>query len=154
MANLLEYVFCKDNRLVLIMECLFVKASTANVSSWSSALFTGSTSSFAYTQMHTQISFGSYSKSGNFTKLYTIICRVCWAKISHTHSGISETYFTSCKKEHNRSPLMNAINITMHLTNILSYTRPKYTNGCSRGISGELPSSDCGLISSSSSPYG
>ncbi len=26
-----EYVFCKDNRLVRIMECLFVKASTANV---------------------------------------------------------------------------------------------------------------------------
>ncbi len=25
-----EYVFCKDNRLVLIVECLFVKASTAN----------------------------------------------------------------------------------------------------------------------------
>ncbi len=24
-----EYVFCKDNRLVLIMECLFAKASTA-----------------------------------------------------------------------------------------------------------------------------
>ncbi len=25
-----EYVFCKDNWLVLIGECLFVKASTAN----------------------------------------------------------------------------------------------------------------------------
>ncbi len=25
-----EYVFCKDNRIVLIGECLFVKASTAN----------------------------------------------------------------------------------------------------------------------------
>ncbi len=25
-----EYVFCKDNRLVLIVECLFAKASTAN----------------------------------------------------------------------------------------------------------------------------
>ncbi len=24
-----EYVFCKDNRLVLIVECLFAKASTA-----------------------------------------------------------------------------------------------------------------------------
>ncbi len=26
-----EYVFCKDNRLVLIVECLFAKASTANM---------------------------------------------------------------------------------------------------------------------------
>ncbi len=26
----MEYVFCKDTRLVLIVECLFVKASTAN----------------------------------------------------------------------------------------------------------------------------
>ncbi len=25
-----EYVFCKDNRLILIVECLFAKASTAN----------------------------------------------------------------------------------------------------------------------------
>ncbi len=25
-----EYVFCKDNSLVLIVECLFAKASTAN----------------------------------------------------------------------------------------------------------------------------
>ncbi len=25
-----EYVFCKDNWLVLIVECLFAKASTAN----------------------------------------------------------------------------------------------------------------------------
>ncbi len=25
-----EHVFCKDNRLVLIVECLFAKASTAN----------------------------------------------------------------------------------------------------------------------------
>ncbi len=25
-----EYVFCKDNRLVLIVECLFAKASTAD----------------------------------------------------------------------------------------------------------------------------
>ncbi len=25
-----EYVLCKDNRLVLIVECLFTKASTAN----------------------------------------------------------------------------------------------------------------------------
>ncbi len=26
-----EYIFCKDNSLVLILECLFAKASTVNV---------------------------------------------------------------------------------------------------------------------------
>ncbi len=26
-----EYVFCKNNRLLLLVECLFAKASTANV---------------------------------------------------------------------------------------------------------------------------
>ncbi len=31
--------------------------------------------------------FGSYPKSGNFNKLYKIICQVFWAKTSHTHSG-------------------------------------------------------------------
>ncbi len=29
-----EYVFCKDNRLVLIVGCLFAKASTANAGAW------------------------------------------------------------------------------------------------------------------------
>ncbi len=29
-----EYVFCKDNRLVLIGQCLFAKASTANAGAW------------------------------------------------------------------------------------------------------------------------
>ncbi len=29
-----EYVFYKDNRLVLIVECLFAKASTANAGAW------------------------------------------------------------------------------------------------------------------------
>ncbi len=29
-----EYVFCKDYWLVLIVECLFAKASTANASAW------------------------------------------------------------------------------------------------------------------------
>ncbi len=29
-----EYVFCKDNRLVLITECLFAKANTAYARAW------------------------------------------------------------------------------------------------------------------------
>ncbi len=29
-----EYVFCKDNWLVLIVECLFEKARTANAAAW------------------------------------------------------------------------------------------------------------------------
>ncbi len=43
----MQYVFCKNNRLVLIVECLFAKASPANAVAWRK-LFTGSTSSFAF----------------------------------------------------------------------------------------------------------
>ncbi len=67
-----EYVFCKDNRLVLIVECLFAKASTANesLSSWSPALFSGSNSSFAFKATYSiSERLGSYPKSGNFNKL-------------------------------------------------------------------------------------
>ncbi len=89
------------------MECLFAKASTANVSlsSWSSALFSGSNSSFALKQ-HTQNSanFSSCPKSGNFNKLKKLSKWYIEPKL-HIHTlGISETYFT-CKKGHNRSPL-------------------------------------------------
>ncbi len=61
-----EYVFCKDNRLVLIVECLALLMQ--ELSSWSSALFHGNTSSFALKQ-HTQIQFGLYTENGNFNKL-------------------------------------------------------------------------------------
>ncbi len=34
MTDFETVVFCKDNRLVLIVKCLFAKASTANVGAW------------------------------------------------------------------------------------------------------------------------
>ncbi len=51
-----EYVLCKDNWLVLTIECLLAKASTANVELelLKLRLFSGSTSSVALKQ-HTQI---------------------------------------------------------------------------------------------------
>ncbi len=103
-----EYVFCKDYRLVLILECLFAKASTANasLSSWSSALFSGSTSSFALKQ-HTQIQsiLAHTLKVAILTSYKKWSVRYFELKF-HIHTlGISETNFTSCIKEHNRSPL-------------------------------------------------
>ncbi len=84
-------------RLALLMRSL---------SSWSSALFSGSTSSFALKQ-HTQI-------QGVLAHTLKVAILTSYKKISvgyfelklHIHTlGISETYFASCKKEHNRSPL-------------------------------------------------
>ncbi len=64
-----EYVFCKDYWLVLIVECLFAKASTANASA--STLFSGRNSSFSFKATYSiSERLGSYSKSGNFNKLY------------------------------------------------------------------------------------
>ncbi len=67
-----EYIFCKDNRLVQIVECLFVKASTANAGAellklrpllWEHQLIC-----IKATYSNTA-RFGSYPKSGNFNKL-------------------------------------------------------------------------------------
>ncbi len=67
-----EYVFCKDKRLVLIVECLFAKASTANVGGellklrpllWEQQLIC-----IKETYSNTAC-FGSYPKSANFNKL-------------------------------------------------------------------------------------
>ncbi len=67
-----EYVFCKDNRLLLIDEYLFAKASTANVE-------LELLKPRPLPQEHQVICikvtywnserFGSYPKSGNFNKL-------------------------------------------------------------------------------------
>ncbi len=72
-----EYIFCKDNRLVLIGECLFIKTSTAYVGAW--ALETPPSSPGATAHLHLKLnsksaSFGSYLKNGNFNKLQKIIC--------------------------------------------------------------------------------
>ncbi len=67
-----EYVFCKDKRLVLIVECLFAKVSTANAGAgllklcpllWEQQLIC-----IKATYSNTG-RFCSYPKSGNFIKL-------------------------------------------------------------------------------------
>ncbi len=104
-----EYVFCKDNRFVLSVECLFAKPSTANMrelSSWSSALFFRSNSSSALKQ-HTQIKsvLAHTLKVAILTSYKKLSVGFFLAKTSHTHSII----FKTCKKEHNRSPLNNDV---------------------------------------------
>ncbi len=67
-----EYVFCKDNRLVLIVECLFAKASTANAELQLSKLrpllreqqLICIKATYSISER-----FGSHPKSGNFNKL-------------------------------------------------------------------------------------
>ncbi len=128
-----EYVFCKDNRLVVIVEGLFAKASTANasLSSWSSALFSGSTSSFALKQ-HTQIqSVLAHSlKVANLTSYKKLSGGYFELKLHIRTLGISETYFTACKKEHNSS-LLKALYVGLTPSGWTRYCSPnsKYWRG-------------------------
>ncbi len=67
-----EYAFCKDNRLVLIVECLFAKASTANAElellKLRPLLWEHQFICIKATYSNTG-HFGSYPKSGNLNKL-------------------------------------------------------------------------------------
>ncbi len=60
--TLKQSVFCKDNRLVLIVKCLFAKASSANEGGWA-------LEAHLHLKQHTQIYIHTYTKSGNFNKL-------------------------------------------------------------------------------------
>ncbi len=51
-----EYVFCKDNRLVLIVECLFAKASTANAGALEALPFSLGATAHLHLKQHTKIS--------------------------------------------------------------------------------------------------
>ncbi len=101
-----KYVFCKDNRLLLIGECLFAKASTANasLSSWSS-------NSSVASKQHIQIQsvLAHTLKVAILTSYKKLSVGYIELKLHIQTLGISETYFTSCKKEHNRSPLIHYI---------------------------------------------
>ncbi len=80
----------KDYCLVLIVECLFAKASTANAGAellkLRPRLREHQLICIKATDSNTG-RFGSFPKSANFKMLYKIICWVFWAKTSHTHSG-------------------------------------------------------------------
>ncbi len=92
-----EYVFCNDNRLVLIVECLSAKASTANAGAellkLHPLLWEQIQSLLAHILKVTILT--SYQKlSVGYFELKLLI---------HT-LGTSDTYFTYYKKDHNRSP--------------------------------------------------
>ncbi len=59
-----ERVFCKDNRLVLIGECLFAKVSTVNAELLREHQLIYIKATYSNARR-----FGSYPKSGNFSKL-------------------------------------------------------------------------------------
>ncbi len=84
-----EKVFCKNNKHVLIVECLFAKGSTANVVAQLlklPPLLQEQQLLYIKATYSNSERFGSQPKSGNFNKLQTIICQVFWARTSHTHS--------------------------------------------------------------------
>ncbi len=82
-----EYVFCKDNRLVLIVECLFAKASTANTVAELLKLrpFLREQQLICIKATYSNSEcFGSYPKSGNFMPLFiasTSYKIFIWSKI-------------------------------------------------------------------------
>ncbi len=96
-----EYVFCKDNRLVLIVEYLFAKASTAMAGAellklrplmWSNSSFT--------LEQQTQIQsiLSQALKVTNLTSYKKLSVKDFELKL-HMHTlGTSDTYFTYCKK--------------------------------------------------------
>ncbi len=67
-----EYAFCKDNRLVLIVECLFAKASNANAGAELLKLrpLLREQQLICINVTYSKSGrFDSYPKSGNFNKL-------------------------------------------------------------------------------------
>ncbi len=67
-----EYAFCKDNRLVLIVECLFAKASNANAGAELLKLrpLLREQQLICINVTYSKSErFDSYPKSGNFNKL-------------------------------------------------------------------------------------
>ncbi len=65
-----EYIFCKDNRLVLIVECLFAKASTANAGALKlRPLLREHQLICIKATFSNRECFGLYPKSGKFNKL-------------------------------------------------------------------------------------
>ncbi len=103
-----EYVFCKDSRLVLIGECLFAKAGALALEAPPS-----SPGAHLHLKQHTQIQrvLTQILKVANLTSYKKYQVRYFKLKL-HIHTlEISETYFTSCKNEHNRSLLIYKHNI-------------------------------------------
>ncbi len=103
-----QYIFCKDNRLVRIMECLFAKASTPNAWAWALEAPPSSPGATAHLHLkqHTQNQrVWDHTLKVPILTSYKNVSIYC-EQIFHIYAlKTSETYFTSCRKEHNRSPL-------------------------------------------------
>ncbi len=101
-----KYVFCKDNRLVLIVECLFAKASTANARAWALEALPSSPGATAHLHLkqHTQNQcvLAHTLKVAILTSYKKLFVGYIELKL---HIYTLGTYFKSCKKGHNRSPL-------------------------------------------------
>ncbi len=110
-----EYGFCKDNRLVLIVESLFAKSSTANAGAWVLEAPPSSPGAPAHLHLkqHTQNQCVLAHTLKVILAILTSYKNVSVGYIElklHIYAlGTSNTYFTSCKNRHNRSPLSRAI---------------------------------------------
>ncbi len=102
-------VFCKDNRLVLIEECLFAEASSANAGAWALEALPSSPGVIAHLHLkqHTQNQrvWAHTLKVAILTSYKNLSVGYSELKFHIYALGTSDTYFTSCKKGHNRSPL-------------------------------------------------
>ncbi len=102
-----EYVFCKDNRLVLIVECLFAKASTAIAWALEAPPSSPGATAHLHLKQHTQKQhvLTHTLKVAILTSFKILSVGYFELKLHIYALGTSETYFTSCKNGHNRSPL-------------------------------------------------
>ncbi len=91
------------------MECLFAKASTANAGAGALEAPPSSPGATAHSHLkqRTQKCVLAHTlKVANLTSSKNLSVGYIELKLHIYALGTSETYFTSCKKGHNRSPLM------------------------------------------------
>ncbi len=89
------------------MECLFAKASTANAGAREAPPSSPGATAHLHLKQHTQIQsvLAHTLKVAILTSYKKLSVGYFELKLQIRTLGISETYFTSCKNEHNRSPL-------------------------------------------------
>ncbi len=89
------------------MECLFAKASTANAGALEAPPSSPGATARLHLKQHTQNQrvLAHTLKVPNLTSYKNLSVGYIELKLHIYALGTSETYFTSCKKGHNRSPL-------------------------------------------------
>ncbi len=107
--TLKQYVFCKDNRLVLIVECLFVKANLALLLPELELLklrpLLREQQLICIKAALNQRIWAHTLKVPILTSYKNLSVGYSELKFHIYSSGDIRDYFTSCKKGHNRSPL-------------------------------------------------